>query len=511
MRGRKKPQNHTLTTSQIEGNLHASIQENQERLGQILGQSSDFTTRPYPGGTVFYIRTLVDMKRMEETVLEKLAQGFRIELISSAAITRVRDFQKAVQELLNGSVLIFEKGKSEAYAVRLPGGEQRSVDEPQSEAVIRGSRAGFNEDIETNMSLIRRRLKTPSLRVEELVIGEVTQTKVWVVYAEGIVEPAILAEVRNRLNDIEIDAVLESNYLEEFIEESPFSLFPTVQNTERPDVVCGAVLEGKVGILVDGTPFALVVPLTFWGAMQASEDYYSHFAIATAIRWVRFIFIFIALFFPSIYVAITTFHQEMLPTNLLLSVAAAREGAPFPALVEALAMEVTFEALREAGVRLPRQVGQAVSIVGALVIGQAAVEAGIVSAPMVIVVATTGIASFTIPRYNFGFAMRLLRFPIIILAGTLGLFGIVFAVMALLIHLSALRSFGVPYLSPVSPFSTEGIKDVFIRAPFWNYNKRPRQLGGKENSIRVPKGQKPKPTLPDQSADGKGGGNHGDE
>ncbi len=271
------------------------------------------------------------------------------------------------------------------------------------------------------------------------------------------------------------------------IQNQPYSLFPTVQFTERPDVVVGSLLEGRVSILVDNTPFALIAPFQFWTALQASEDYYNNYIYGTFVRLVRAIFIIMALLMPSLYVAITTYHQEMLPTNLLFSVAAAREATPFPALVEAILMEITFEALREAGVRLPRPVGQAVSIVGALVIGQAAVQAGIVSAPMVIVVSLTGIASFTIPRFNMSFAIRILRFPIIFLAGSFGLFGIVFGLLLLGIHLTGIRTLGVPYLTPLAPFTSSGIKDVLVRAPIWKMKPRPIHIA-KKNQDRFPKG-----------------------
>jgi spore germination protein KA len=286
--------------------------------------------------------------------------------------------------------------------------------------------------------------------------------------------------------------VLDSAYIEEFIEDSPYSPFPQVQNTERPDVVAANLLEGKIAIMVDGTPIVLIVPMTFWAAMQSAEDYYERFLIGTFIRWIRFVFFLIALLLPAIYVAISTFQPEMIPTNLLLSIAGAREASPFPALVEALMMEITFEVLREAGVRLPKQVGSATSIVGALVIGQASVQAGIVSAPMVIVVSITGIANFAIPRFNLAASIRLVRFPMIILAGTLGLFGIGIGLLGLLIHLSSLRSLGIPYLSPVSPLSVRGLKDVLIRAPHWAMKLRPR-LTGYQEPLRVPPGQKPGP------------------
>ena len=246
-------------------------------------------------------------------------------------------------------------------------------------------------------------------------------------------------------------------------------------------------------ILVDGTPFVLVAPITFFSLLQSPEDYYQRYLISSVIRILRFVFMVFSLVLPSLYVAVLTYHQEMVPTNLLISAASSRESVPFPALVEALMMEITFEALREAGVRLPKQVGAAVSIVGALVIGQAAVQAGLISAPMIIVVAITGIASFMVPHYSQGISLRMLRFPIMLLAGSLGLLGIMLGVITIVVHLCTLRSFGVPYLSPIAPLKDRELKDTLIRAPWWKMNTRPR-LTGEFNPTRQSSGQKPEPS-----------------
>jgi len=325
-----------------------------------------------------------------------------------------------------------------------------------------------------------------------LKIGRETKTQVIITYIENIADPTLIKEVKNRLSRIDIDGVLESGYIEEFIEDHPFSPFPQVLTTERPDVASANLLEGRVAILVDGTPFVLIVPVTLYSLLQAADDYYQRYLIGTLVRWLRYVFLLIALTLPSLYVAILTFHQEMIPTTLLLTIARTREEIPFPALVEALIMEVTFEVLREAGLRLPKQIGSAVSIVGALVIGDAAVNSGLVSAPMVMVVAITGIASFAIPRYNAAIAFRMLRFPMIFLAGTLGLLGIMLGLITIIVHLSTMRSFGVPYLSPFAPMQVSEMKDSLVRAPWWSLRKRPH-FTGEYNKHRQPPGQKPTP------------------
>jgi spore germination protein KA len=321
-------------------------------------------------------------------------------------------------------------------------------------------------------------------------IGTYTRTNVSIAYIDGLADKTLIEEITTRLERIKIDGILESEYIEEMIEDNPYSPFPQIMTTERPDVACSCLLEGRAVILVEGTPFTLIAPISFFSLIQSQEDYAQRFMAGTFIRWLRFFFMGLSLLLPSLYVAILTFHHEAVPTALLLSSAASREAVPFPAIVEALAMEITFEALREAGVRLPKQVGSAVSIVGALVIGQASVQAGLVSAPMVIVVAITGIASFMMPRYIAGIAFRMLRFPMMLLAGTLGLLGIMMGIIAIVIHLCSLRSFGVPYLTPLAPLKGQELKDVLWRAPWWKMDTRPR-LTGDSNVYRQAQEQGP--------------------
>lgn len=492
--------------------LTADVVSNEQILREIFRDCSDVVFRSIRidgqiQSLLVYVDGLVDSKQLDDGILKPLmhkglpadwdnlnGMGRVIEeqMVAAGQTKIATNVSDIVQHVLAGDVAVLVDGESNALLASIKGWKMRSVEEPGAESTIRGPREGFTENIRTNTSLLRRKLRTPRLKMELLMIGELSRTDVVIAYVDGIATPSVVEEVRKRVGRIQIDGVLESGYIEEFIEDFPYSPFPQIQNTERPDIAAANLLEGKVAILTDGTPFVLIVPLTFWGAMQAGDDYYERFLIGTAIRWIRFIFLFIALLFPSLYVAVTTFHQEMVPTNLLLSIIAAREASPFPALIEALIMEITFEALREAGLRLPRQVGQAVSIVGALVIGQAAVQAGIISAPMVIVVSITGVASFAIPRYNFAIGIRMLRFPMIFLAGTVGIYGITIGLLVILVHLASLRSFGIPYFTPLAPLTVGNLKDVFIRVPWWDMNLRPRLTGYKQPQ-RVPEGQKPSP------------------
>nr|WP_246073105.1 spore germination protein [Paenibacillus dokdonensis] len=492
--------------------ISKSLDQNIQTLKDIFKDCSDMIYRtielaPDIKAFVAYVEGIVLSEELQLHVLEPIVEGLvRIknsgpeEQITEASeleplentrvsLSQVMSATKwidTVEGILNSSVAVFVDGLSEVHLFNIKGGIRRPVQEPETESVIRGPREGFTEMIRINTALIRFKIKTPNLKMSSLVLGTNTKTDIVVSYIEGLADPKMVDDVKKRLKDIKIDGILESGYIEELIEDHPYSPFPQVQYTERPDSVAAQLLEGRCAIFIDGTPFVLVAPITFFQLMQATEDYYERFFITNFIRWIRYIFLFIALFLPSLYIAVTTYHQDMLPSTLVLSIAAAREAIPFPALVEALMMEISFEALREAGIRLPKTVGQAVSILGALVIGQAAVQAGIVSAPMVIIVSMTGIASFTIPHYNLAITIRLLRFPLMLLAGVLGLFGIILGITWVLVHVTQLTSFGVPYMSGVSPFHGSDHKDIFVRAPWWKMNKRPTWLS-KENQKREEK------------------------
>lgn len=457
-------------------------------------------------GFLVYIEGMVDNRLTADNILGSLQQNLshvqrqkgnvfdtvKDMLLSTTQVEIAADMAKVVETVLAGQAVLFIEGTPKAIISSVRKLEARSIDEPQTEPLVRGPRDGFVESFQTNATLIRRRIKSCRLKMEVLKIGTLTQTDVAIFYIDGIVNDKLVREVKKRLERIEIDGVLESGYLEEFIEDDPNSIFPQVNTTERPDRLCACLMEGRVGILVDNTPMCLIVPATFPQLLQSPEDYYNRFPYATFTRVLRVITMNIALLLPSLYIAVLTFHQEMLPTPLLISIAGQREGVPFPAFLEALMMELVFEFLREAGVRLPRPIGQAVSIVGALVIGQAAVSAGLVSSAMVMVVSLTAIASFTIPTISGSYVIRLLRFPIMILAASFGLFGVMVGLMAVLIHICQLRSFGVPYLAPLAPLKFSELKDTFIRMPWWAMTRRPTLLKVPD-PVRQKPNQKPGP------------------
>jgi spore germination protein KA len=418
--------------------------------------------------------------------------AFKETICRAPEMSLSQDLDKAIEFVLMGQAALFLEGSPNVLLIDARHNPGRQVEEPATEAEVRGPRDGMVENLIVNTTLIRRRIRDHRLRFDAVVIGERTRTDVAVAYIADLAGKDLVAEVKRRLQSITIDAVHGSGTIEELIRDSPHSPFTTMLATERPDKVCAALLEGRVAIIVDNSPFVLVAPATFWQYLQAPGDYYLTFWAGSALRLLRSGAMLIALTLPSMYTMLTTFHHEMIPTPLALSMAGGREGTPLPTLVEVLAMEVMFEIMQEAGLRLPRAVGQTVSIVGALVIGEAAVQAGLVSPATVIVIATAGITGFAIPSYSVSMTIRLLRFPLLMIAGTLGVFGFLAGTAILALHVTALRSFGVPFLAPVTPVQGPELGDTLIRVPMWKMNRRP-SLGLQKRSVRQAPDQMPQP------------------
>ncbi|WP_235949319.1 spore germination protein [Paenibacillus glycinis] len=442
-----------------------SVAINHDALQRILRNCADIVFRPL---------TLPDQADILLVYIEELTDAAKLEQIISACMisrefTRLTQYEsvhylsEVVAKVLKGSTAIFIDGKPFAYVAELTAFNQRAIAEPSNEAAIRGPREGFTEDLKTNLSMIRRIISHPTLKFDKHQAGELTNTEFVVAYIEEKVKPELLQEVRRRLDAFSTNQLLDSGYIEEYIEDKSWSLFPQIQNTERPDTLSASLLAGRVAIIVDGSPNALLMPMTFWAGLQAAEDHYERFIYVSAVRLLRLLLAMLSCLLPSVYVALTTFHPQMIPLALMLSISASREGIPFPTVIETLLMELMFEGLREAGLRLPKAIGSAVSIVGALVIGEAAVQAGFISAPIVMIVAGTGIASFAFPSYSLALPFRLLRFPLLIAGGFLGLYGVAIGLIFILIHLVALKSFGMPYLMPIAPIGKNFWKDAFVR------------------------------------------------
>ncbi|WPC44369.1 spore germination protein [Clostridium sp. JS66] len=494
-----KVNNQTSEKKVLQPELSINLKDNLNTLKKILGSSNDIIYREFSFGSKMQINAaIVFLEGMTEkaTINELIIKPFMYDsrlynleselelgnisiikncMLSVGNVKQITSINEIVDGCLSGDTVFLMEGCSEALIIHSKGWETRGVEEPKTEVVVRGPREGFCETIATNMTLLRRKIKNTNLTFETMEIGTQTRTSVSIVYLKGIVNPKLIKEIKQRLNRINTDAILESGYIEQFIEDAPYSIFPTVGNSEKPDTAAAKILEGRAAILVDGTPFVLTMPMLFIEGFQSAEDYYSRTYFASLIRILRFLSFFISVLSPAAYVMLSTFHQELIPTTLLLTMASGREGVPFPAVMEAGLMILTFEILREAGVRLPRPVGQAVSIVGALVIGEAAVTAGLVSGLMVIVVALTAVSSFVVPVYTD--VAAILRMIFLILGGALGIFGVGIGSLVVLVHIVSLKSFGTPYLSPLAPLSTEDLKDSFVRTHLRSMLTRPETIG----------------------------------
>ncbi|HBF38407.1 MAG TPA: spore germination protein [Firmicutes bacterium] len=501
-----KPQFPTAKISQ-------DLSKNFELIHTIFDNSNDLVIRRFPIGICSIEAMVVNLNGMSEIKLindniigslmkeaGKVGTPKQITLkylknsaINLNAIQEIDTMDEAVSAILNGDTTFFIDGENKALAMNTRTWAHRGVQEPETEPVVRGSREGFTETLSISISQIRRKIKDPELHFESIRLGRRTQTEVCVVYIRNIANPKIVEEVWRRLKKINIDAVLESGYLEEFIQDAPFSIFPTVGNTETPDKFAAKILEGRVGILVEGTPFALTVPFLFIESFQVAEDYYSRSFFTSLIRLLRFLALHITIALPALYVAIITFHPNIVPETLLLAISRTREGVPFPAFVEALLMGIFYEIFREGAVRMPRAVGQAVSIVGALILGEAAVNAGIISPIMVIVTGLTAVTGFLLPPQTD--SITLLRIPLLVIASFFGLFGIIWSYIFIVIHLASLRSFGAPYFSPIMPLTFADLKDSFLRLPWWMMKTRPRVIDW-QGSSRMEEDLQPEPPKP---------------
>lgn len=510
------PGNLDLSQSWQNQLLSKDLEENLRQLKTIFKNCSDVIFREFVFAqneqirlALVYTDGLVDKNQISEQVMralslevpmvvpgQEISKARALEFIKQRClcihqIAETSQMEKIIDAILSGDTVLLVDGHAIAIINGSRGWEGRAVEDSKVEVLVRGPRESFVETLRTNTSLLRRKIKNPSLKIEVIKIGQVTRTDVAIAYVQGIVNPGMLNEVKQRLGKIKIDAVLEGGYLEELIEDNPLSPFCTVNQTDRVDKVAAQLLEGRVAIMVDGTPYVLTAPALFIEIIQFPEDYYQRYIFSSATRVLRLLSLIFVLLSSALYVAIISYHHELLPTALLLSIAAQREAVPFPALAEVLLMEFVFEVLREAGIRMPQPLGQAVSIVGALVIGEAAVRAGLVAATTVIVVALAGVASFSF-CYTGATTIRMIRFPLILAAGMFGLPGVLGGIVLLVTHLATLRSFGVPFLSPLAPLSIKELKDTGIRAPWWAMLSRPKSISN-QNLQREKSSLKPKP------------------
>lgn len=438
---------------------------------------------------ILFINGMVDVETVNRNIIQPIVQstlpkdfaGNMDAILSRVVLSNYSEKISSIDELAiritRGESVLLMEHSDEAIAICTKGWKSRAVTEPENEKVQRGPREGFVEPILVNLSMIRRKLATPDLKVKNIVIGAETRTDVSVCYLDSIANGQILEEIFDRLSKIDYDGIIESGYIAEFIEDSPYSPFDKIGSTERPDVAVSEMLEGRIVIVVDGTPTVLTLPFLFEEYFKSNEDDYLNFYYATIGKIIRMLSFIITITLPAFYVAILTYHQEMIPSSLLMSLSAAREGIPFPTIVETMGLLFVFEILREAGLRMPIQIGQSLSILGALVLGTAAVEARIVSASVIIVVALSGLTGLLSIKIKG--PIITLRFILVLLAGFMGLYGLFFGIMGMTLHLCSLRSFGIPYLLTFTSLKPEDIRDILIRAPIWFVKKRPAFASGK--------------------------------
>jgi len=479
----------------------AGLDEHIAWIRKEMGDSADLVIRrlkldwPEPDGAdaaLVYLEDMADRQQLQDAVIAPLLDrvpphlsqpadtldmlGERV--LNAGNLQASADRREQIRQMMSGAALLLLDDSDRCLIIMLSGMSDRGVTRTSTQNVVKGPQDAFTETLATNITLIRRRILDSRVRVVKQQAGTVTKTEIAVMYIEGLADPSVVAGVFARLGEIRMKGVLDVEYIEELIRSPKPTLFPSAYNSERPDTVSAYLLEGRIAILVNGTPFVLVVPAVFLDFVQSAEDYYQSPAYSNLVRLIRLMSIAIALLMPAFYIAVTTHHPDIVPTQLLLSLAAQREDVPFPAFIEAVMMALTFEILQEAGIRMPSTIGQAVSIVGTIVIGQAAVEADIVSAAMVIIVAITGIASFVIPSYALSLSIRIYRFIFMFFAAAFGIYGLTVCALFLCMSLARLDSFGVAYLSPFAPYPAKQKNDALLRPPFRMFGRRKRANGG---------------------------------
>jgi len=484
---------------QVDLLLSKNLEENLQKFKAFLQDSTDVVFRDFKLGKegiscgLVYIDGLIDKTTVHEHILKNMmyeitmlenSQGKAIDkaiafeavknhVVSVAEIKEVDTLDEAMNMVFSGEVALMVDGFDKILIVSARGWPARGVTEPQTESVVRGPKEGFTETLRTNTVLLRRKCKDPNMVIKTVKLGRRSKTDVAYAYIKGITSNELIEEVEKRLNRIDVDQIIDSGQVEQFIQDNRFSPFPQVQVSERPDKVAAALMEGRVAILVDNSPFALIVPAGLYTFYQSPEDYYDRWLISSFLRTLRWIASIMAAFIPTIYVAIISFHPGFIPTPLALTIAASRANVPFPSFVEALLMELTIELLRESGARLPKPIGQTIGIVGGIVLGDAAIRAGITGPAMVLIVAITAIASFVIPSYSAAIGLRIIRFPLMLLGATLGLYGVMLGFIVINIHLVSLKSFGMNYMAPQAPIIPKDLKDFTFRLPGSMMKRRP--------------------------------------
>lgn len=460
-------------------------------IASVFTDMSDFSIRElaYPAGriSIVYFSNFSSKKMINRYIIEPISNAFASgntdcaleSIITNAKVERRTELSAVTEAILSGNAVVLRDGDSDyGLAVFTKNEEGRSFEEPETENVIRGPHEGFSENGESSAMLLRRRLHTTKLKKRTFTVGGVTGTDVSVMYLEGIAMEKTVSEVCRRIEAIETDAILDSGHVEMFIQDGKYALYPTVGNSERPDKVAAKLLEGRVAVIVDGSPVVLTAPYLFCEALQVTEDYAKSPYYASFIRILRFVSLMIALYLPPLFTALFVRHRDLVAGHFLTLVEGARSTLPFSLLFEVIVVFLIFEIVREVGLRMPKAVGSAVGIVASLILGDSAIEAGIASAPVLIVVAFAAVCNFTQPPYMNPNALY--RFLLIVVSGIFGLFGFFAAILISLTHMCMKTSFGVPYFSPFAPIDLAGEKDFLIMTPPPSRHRVPVSLVGKE-------------------------------
>ncbi|MFD1781209.1 spore germination protein [Fredinandcohnia salidurans] len=433
---------------------------------------------------LLFISTITDIDMISNHILEPLLNN-ESPLKEVQSIVQVQSFTevKQIKEVINGAnqgnTILLIDGEQKGYIIGTSDFQSRSVEKAESEVVLKGPKEAFNEKADTNISLIRKKIRNENLIVEHLTISERSNNELYILYIKDLTNEKMIKNVKERVSALDVDAIQNLSLLEQYIEERPKSIFPSILYTERPDRATSFLEDGYVALLMNNSPAALIVPATFWSFIHNPEDHYLRFIYGNFIRMLRVFSLFITLFASAIYVSVTNYHSEMVPTDLLLAISATREKVPFPSLIEIIMMEIAFELIREAGLRVPNPIGPTIGIVGALILGQAAVQANIVSPIVVIVVALGGLCSFTLSDVSMNFAIRIIRFGFILSAGFFGIYGMTALFTVGLFYMVSIKTFGVPYLSPMTPKYISS-KDTIIRKLVKNERLRPGYLKPKD-------------------------------
>lgn len=484
--------------------ISLNLRENEEYIRKRCADCADILIRPMRLGDgpkvdclMVYIEVAVSNIMLDDSALGKMINHFweippdqirkfiRNNSLGIADVKKLPDMETAFAALLAGNAVFFMDGYDEALKISSKGYPNMGVSGAETEKVLRGSREGFTDAVKINSALVRKRIRDTRLKVEEKTLGVRSQTVVQILYMEDLVREELLEDLKNRLDEYEIDGILDSGMVEQLTDDAWYSPFPQYQTTERPDRAAQEILNGRIVVICDNSPYALILPSSFSGFMESSEDWYHHFEMASFLRVLRYFALAAATLLPGLYLAVIRFHTQILPTNLILSFAEAREGVPFSSVAELLFLELAFEMIREAGVRIPGSLGNAIGIVGGLIVGQAAVTANLVSPIVVMIVALTALGGMVIPNEEFASAFRLLKYMFLFLGGYLGIFGIVLGLYLTVAHLAGLLSFGMPYLMPfIKKDGSSGTGEGILRPPFFTRRKRPC-YARKEEELRL--------------------------